>query len=256
MTETNLALFISRPRVLRSLVIILLLTNTVFGAGTSSKPSKKVEPKSYLAYVFDDRFSVVRTRPDVEAPFLRRLRVGHRVFLVAGNPSSRETRYRRVVVSRNLSGWMLGAAVAAPAVAGDDARLLRYALSQPREKALIALRILTTHFDRTPLRPAALLRLGQLAEEEAVQLSVRANRTLSREEPALPEDLNEQDLLANYRGLDRWTSNGIVFIYQGRGARYVYRGEAYREIVKRYSHAPEVAHARERLSEIEEALKE
>jgi hypothetical protein len=256
MPKTKLAPRDALREVLSSLAIIFLLTNTVFAAGASSKSLKKTGTKSFLAYVFDDRFSVVRTRPDADAPFLRRLRVGHRVYLVAANPSSQESKYRRVVVSRHLSGWMLVAAVAAPAVAGDDERLFRYAQLQTREKALLALRILTTHFDRTPLRPAALLHLGQLAEEEAGQLSSRANRTLIREESVLPENLDGRDLFANYRGLDHWSSNGIHFVYQGKKSGFVYRGEAYREIVKKYPNAPEVAKARERLSEIEEAGKE
>ncbi|MGB7621590.1 MAG: hypothetical protein WBN92_04495 [Terriglobia bacterium] len=255
MPGTNLANYNAIPAILRSLVIILLFTTPVFGAKSPSNPLKKTGTKSFLAYVFDDRFSVVRAQPDVEAPFLRRLRVGHRVFLVAGASRSQESKFRRVVVSRNLSGWMLAAAVAAPGLAGDDERLFRYAHSQSREKALMALRILLTHFDRTPMRPAALLRLGQLAEEEAGQLSVRANRTLTREESTLPDNLEERDLFANFRGLDHLASNGIRFVYQRETDRFVYKGDAYREIVKRFSSSTEAASARERLAEIEEALK-
>ncbi|MBZ5553482.1 MAG: hypothetical protein LAO21_12230 [Acidobacteriia bacterium] len=250
-SATRLAVY----RILGFLIISLVLTTEHFAATVPTKTPKKNGAKSLLAYVFDDRFSVVRSRPDVEAPFLRRLRVGHRVFLPLGGPPSRNVKYRRVVVSRKFSGWILAAAVVAPGLPGDDERLFRHAASQSREKAMIALKILTTHFDRTPLHAAALLRLGQLAEEEAGQLSVEANRKLAREERSLPEGLDEKELFANYRGLDRWASNGVRFIYHREKDRFVYHGEAYREIIRKFPGSPEAASARGRLAGIEDALR-
>jgi hypothetical protein len=254
MSSRPSATLLAASKILRFLVISLIFTTTLFAAAVPAKTREKNGAKSLLAYVFDDRFSVVRSRPDVEAPFLRRLRVGHRVFLVVGGLPSRNVKYRRVVISRKLSGWILAAAVVAPGLPGDDERLFHYAASQPREKAMIALKILTTHFDRTPLRATALLRLGQLAEEEAGRLSAEANRKLAREERSLPEDLDEEDLFANYRGLDRWASNGVRFIYHND--RFVYHGEAYLEIIRKFSGSPEATSARERLAGIEDALKE
>ncbi|MBZ5537403.1 MAG: hypothetical protein LAO31_15720 [Acidobacteriia bacterium] len=249
---TRLAVY----RILRFLIISLILTTALFAAAVPTKTPKKNGAKSLHAYVFDDRFSVVRSRPDVKALFLRRLRAGHRVFLAVGGLPSKNVKYRRVVISRKLSGWIPAAAVVAPGLPGDDERLFRYAASQPREKAMVALKILTTHFDRTPLRATALLRLGQLAEEEAGQLTVEANRKLAREERSLPEGVDEEDLFANYRGLDRWASNGVRIIYHKERDRFVYSGEAYLEIIRKFPGSSEAASARERLAGIEDALKE
>jgi hypothetical protein len=256
MSKRNLAALPSVQTILRFLILFFILASALFAVEVPSKSTQKKRVKSLLAYVYDDRFSVVRARPEVEGPFLRRLRVGHRVFLVAGVVPPREGKFRRVVISRNLSGWILAAAIVAPGIPGDDEKLFQYAASQPREKALMVLRILMTHFERSPRRATALLRLGQLAEEEAEQLSVRANRALAHEKGSLPRGLDDRDFYANYRGLDRWASNGIRFIYKQERDRYVYQGDAYREIVKKYSGGPEAASARERLAGIDDALKE
>lgn len=240
-----------------SLLAVLTFGITIAPAATlPSETSKKKETKSLLAYVFDERFSVVRARPDVEALYLRRLRVGHRVFILTPIPDATHSKFRRVVVSRNFTGWMLAAAVAAPGIAGDDEKLFRYAETQPDDKALIALKILTSHFDHSPRRPAALLRLAQLAEGVARQLSVRANRKLSQDELALPAGVDENDLFGNFRGLDHFSSYGIRFIYQKSSDRYLYCGDAYKEILRKYPHGSEATTARGRLKEMKNLLKE
>jgi len=239
-----------------SLITLLMLTGTVRASNVPEKTSNPKQPKSLLAYVFDDRFSVVRSRPDAESGFLRRLRPGHRIFIAINSPDLGRAKFRRVTVSRNLSGWILAAAIAAPGVPGDDQKLFRYAESQPRDKGILALRILTTHFTRSRLRAAALLRLGQLAEEEARQLSIRANRKLTREELALPDGLEEMDLFANYRGLDHFAAQGIRFAYLAEKDHFVYNGDAYKEIVRRFPESAEAVTAREKLVELRGKIRE
>ncbi len=241
--------FIHRSRIALSLfaVSVILCSTKHLQAQAQTAQAK---PRSLFAYVFDERFSVLRTQPGTEAPFLRRLRVGHRVYVPLHQADPARAKYRKIVVSRNVVGWMPAAALAAPGIPGDDERLFRYALAQPDEEALIALRILTAHFDRSPLRPRALLKLGKIAEAISTKLSNRANRKLRKEELQLPEGLGEEDLFANYRGLDRFASFGIRFIYLKKSDRFLYRGEAYQEILRDYPHSPEASSARERLVEI------
>lgn len=240
-------------------IIVCLIAVTISVAATNPLSARQIsstslaKPRSLLAYVFDERFSVLRAQPGTEAPFLRRLRTGHRVYLPIGQADLAPAKYRKVVVSRNVVGWMPAAALAAPGIPGDDEKLLRYASAQPNEKALIALRILTVHFDRSPLRARALLRLGQLAEAVSAGLSNRANRKLEKEELQLPDGIGEEDLFANYRGLDHLASFGIRFIYLKQSDRFLYRGEAYQEILRKHPGSPEAASAHQRLAEIKKS---
>lgn len=241
--------FTQRSRFLMCLAVILISLVVTNRLSAKDPPASSKKSRSLLAYVFDERFSVLRTQPGAEAAFLRRLRVGHRVFIPTNGAETAHPKYRKVVVSRNVVGWMPAAALAAPGIAGDDEKLFRYALAQPDEKALIALRILTAHFDRSPLRARALLRLGQLADAVSARLSNRANRTLDKEELQLPDGIDEEDLFANYRGLDRFASFGVRFIYLRKSDRFLYCGEAFREILRRYPESQEAVPARERLVE-------
>lgn len=84
MSKRNLAALPSVQTILRFLILFFILATALFAVEVPSKSAQKKRAKSLLAYVYDDRISVVRARPEVEGPFLRRLRVGHRVFLVAG----------------------------------------------------------------------------------------------------------------------------------------------------------------------------
>lgn len=213
------------------------------------------KPKSLLAYVIDERFSVVRTRPDATAHYLRRLRVGHRVFIPLPSNETAAAKFRRVTVSRNLTGWIMTTAIAAPGVRGDDERLFGFATTQPNDKALIALSILTAHFNHSPRRAEALLQLGKAAEQVAGQLSIRANRKLSKDEMALPEGIGEEDLFANYRGLDHFASFGIRFVYRKDTDRFLYRGDAYEEILRRYPKSPAAEGARTQLRMLREEMK-
>lgn len=217
-------------------------------------PSGK-EPRSLYAYVFDERFSVVRAKPDLNAFAIRRLRVGHRVFLLMQERTQAKTKFRRIVVSRRQVVWIPAAAIAAPGVPGDDEKLYRFALTQPADRALITLAILTRHFDRSLLRPSALLQLGKQAEEVARQISVRADRKFRPEDLSLSDGMEVSDLFANFSGLDRFESFGIKFAYETGSDRYVYRGDAYEELLRKYPRrleAKEAKEAKERLTKIRE----
>lgn len=218
----------------------------------AEKNSHSRNPHSLHAYVFDERLSVIRAKPDLNAFALRRLRVGHRVFLLPADKTRPTSKFRRIVVSRHRVVWIPAAAIAAPGVPGDDEKLYRFASTQPAEKALITLAILTRHFDRSLLRPSALLELGKQAEEVARQISARADRRLNREDLTLPDGLEETDLFANFSGLDRYEAFGIKFVYEAAADRYAYRGDAYEELVRKYPKASEVKVAQERLARIRE----
>ncbi|MDD5543711.1 MAG: hypothetical protein PHX83_11110 [Acidobacteriia bacterium] len=239
------------PRFLCAVLIFFISAASWMQIRAADRPERTAaQPKSLLAYVFDERFSVVRSRPDVEAAYLRRLRTGHRVFIVSNENLRKNEKFRRVIVSSRFVGWMLNAALAAPGIPGDDEKLFRFAMQQPGERALIALKILTSHFEKSSLRPKALLQLGTLADQVAFQISNRANRKLNPEELKLPEGLDETDLFANYRGLDHFESFGIHFRYQAVSDQFAYSGDAYRELIRRYPKAGETVAAKERLRDI------
>jgi hypothetical protein len=196
-------------------------------------------------YVVDERFSALRREPSVKGPIIERFRLGRFVAVLKDKRVSDGATFYRVASTRRTRGWLHESALALPSKAGDDRRLLSLIEAAEGFDRLHLAHVFVTHFNRSPLRPKALMILGQEAEAAARSLSDQAGRRLSGSSNGA-SSLKRQ-LFLNYDGLDRYNRLGVLFDYDESGSRYAYDGWAYREIVARYPKSDEATTAAERL---------
>ncbi|MEP7273000.1 MAG: hypothetical protein ABI882_15985 [Acidobacteriota bacterium] len=194
------------------------------------------------AIVCDERLSVLRTRPEIAAPFVQRLRRGRVIGITGVSPGRDGDRFYRVVVSSRTEGWILADAVARAGVESDLQKLIRMVESEVDGYARVKLAsLMVTEFGRTRAAPMALLLLGESADDVADQLTRVANRRLkslsSRRELYMLNDV----------GLDRYSRLGIRFRFEAAEERLVYDGAAYRILLRRYPRSLEAKSARARL---------
>jgi hypothetical protein len=199
------------------------------------------------AFVVDERLSALRRAPSLGAQVIRRLRLGRRVYIITSSrPRRDEPRFYRVAVTRRTRGWIHRSAVAAPAIAGEDARLLALVNGTHGVERIQLSKLLTENFPRSALVPRALFNLGQECERAATSLSQRARRRLS-EAGGESSDVPMREFYLSDVGLDRYSRLGIRFTFDEEASKYVYDGEAYRVIVTKFPRSPEAEQARRKL---------
>jgi hypothetical protein len=195
--------------------------------------------------VVDERLAALRAAPQFSAPFLRRIGRGRIVTLLETQRSRDGVVFYRVAVTRRTRGWLQREAVATPARAGDDARLLELIKASRNFDRIARARIFLDAFVRSPHRPAVLLIIGEEAEKAAVKLSQDAARRLDAKDlGATGASLTSYFL--NYSGLDRYRRQGIVFTFDPRTRQFHYDGAAWRELIRRYRGSAEAAVVRQR----------
>jgi hypothetical protein len=89
-----------------------------------------------------------------------------------------------------------------------------------------------------------MLKLAEEAERASVSLSARARRRLAG---LAGDDHRARDYYLNDAGLDRYSRLGVRFDFNEAASLYVYDGQAYRDIIRRFPRSAESAIARERL---------
>ncbi len=200
-----------------------------------------------IAVVVDERLSALRDAPTLSANVLRRLGRGRLVVVAGARESADGVTFLRVSVTRRTGGWVQADALVSPARAGDDARLLRLARGSEEFARVERARIFLEAFPRSPLRPAALLLLGEAAEEAAARLTRDAARRLDAGEmEAGGAPLKSYYL--NFNGLDRYRRQGVGFNFDAASKQFRYDGAAWRELVRRHPRSAEAEKARARLS--------
>ena len=164
---------------------------------------------------------------------------------VPGNPT-----FYRVAVTRRTRGWIHQAALTVPARPGEGERILGLIESATDSLERIALcKLFLEHLGRSRLAPRVLLALAQEADRAATSLSRRARKRLAK----LNED-NTRDYYLNDSSLDRYSKLRIKFDFNRSTTEYVYDGQAYREIIRRFPASPEAKRARQRLDRTEQKL--
>lgn len=211
---------------------------------------------AYLkAFVIDDRLSALRREPGLQSQVVRRLRLGHTVFIVsASNPKAGQPRFCRVAVTRRTRGWIHPSALAVQGRAGEDQRIMRLIETAGDGLDRIGLcRILIERFSQSQLVPRALLLMGEEAERAAETLSQRARKRLAevRREHA---NARLSDYYLNDAGLDRYSKLRVVFDFNEFIAEYVYDGRAYRDIIRRFPDREEASLARQRLALVSQKM--
>jgi hypothetical protein len=197
------------------------------------------------AVVVDERLAALRDAPRPTANLVRRLGRG-RLVAVTGEQTSGGVKYLRVLATSRTGGWLQSESVVRPSRAGEDARLLRLVRGSTDFDRLARAQLLLESFPRSALRPAALLILGEAADEAAERLTREARRRLDPAEMSAGGAPLATYFL-NYNGLDRYRRLGVVFDFDPASKTYRYDGAAYREILRRHPRSPEAAQARQRL---------
>ena len=216
---------------------------------TAPAPSVKVSTKAptYLkAFVIDDRLSALRREPGLQSVVIRRLRLGHAVFIVGvSRPKAGQPRFCRVAVTRRTRGWIHESALAVQGRAGEDQRITKLIEGSSDGVDKITLcRILNQRFSQSRLVPRTMLQLGEEAERVAETLSQRTRRRLAEVPGA---DASLRDYYLSDAGLDRYSKLGVAFDFNESTGEFVYDGRAYREVVRRFPEGEEARLARQRL---------
>jgi len=238
-------------RAARSPHRVLLLVSCACLLLSHAHAQRKRRPPAALvggqhAVVVDERLSALRDAPRLTANLLQRLGRGRAVAIMGARRGADGLNFYRVAVTRRTHGWLQTEAIASPARAGDDEKLLRLIHGSEDFDRIARARIFLDHFPRSPLRPAVLLLFGNEAEEAAVKLSRDAARRLDEREMAAggaPVD----SYFLNFNELDRYNRQGITYVFERAGKRFRYDGMAWREIVRRHPRSPEAVEARRRL---------
>jgi len=203
------------------------------------------------AVVVDERLAALRDAPQLTANLVQRLGRGRAVSIVGARRGGDGLNFYRVAVTRRTRGWLPAEALASPARAGDDEKLLSLIRGSEEFDRIARARIFLDHFPRSPLRPAVLLLFGDEAAEAAAKLSRDAVRRLDEREMAAGGAPLESYFL-NFNELDRYNRQGVTFVFERAAKRFRYDGESWREILRRYPRSPEAAGARQRLDALGE----
>ena len=230
-------------------ITFLMVTSTAIAqSGTpiaTVKPAPPAGPARFIkAFVIDDRLSALRRDADIQSEVIQRLRLGRRLFIIGtkggrqGNPT-----FYRVAVTRRTRGWIHQAALTVPGRSGEDERIMRLLETASDGLDRIAMcELFLEHFGRSKLAPRVLLAMAQEADRAATALSRRARKRLAK----LDED-NSRDYYLNDPGLDRYSKLRVKFDFNQSTTEYVYDGQAYREIIRRFPASDEAKLARRRL---------
>jgi hypothetical protein len=196
--------------------------------------------------VVDERLAALRDAPQLTANLVQRLGRGRAVSIVGARRGGDGLNFYRVAVTRRTRGWLPAEAVASPARAGDDEKLLSLIRGSEEFDRIARARIFLDNFPRSPLRPVVLLLYGDEAAEVAAKLSRDAVRRLDEREMAAGGAPLESYFL-NFNELDRYNKQGVTFIFERAAKRFRYDGASWREILRRYPRSPEATEARRRL---------
>ncbi len=200
--------------------------------------------RALSGYVVDEQFSALRREPALKGRIIQRLRLGRWVAVLNERRQVDGVTFYRVATTRRTRGWLHEWAIVMPARRGDDRRLLELIEQAEGFRRLQLARILIAHFERSPLRPRALVIFAEEAERAAQELTAHLKRRF-RDLDA--EVALRRQLYLNDVSLDRYNRLGITFDYDEREDRLRYDGWAYRELLARYPRSAEAALVRERL---------
>ncbi len=214
------------------------------GSQNTSKTTPAI-PTFKKAFVIDDRLSVLRRKPDLQSEVIRRVRLGHAVYVVGRSKViSGEPLFYRVAVTRRTRGWIHEAAVAIQGHPGEDQRILELIETSQGTDKITLCRLLCQSFSRSKLVARSMLLLGAEAERIAESLSQRIRRRLGELNSAAAP---ARDYYLSDAGLDRCSKLGVAFDFNESTGEFVYDGKAYREVTKRFPASREASVARKRL---------
>lgn len=235
------------PHSLKHSILCLVLSVTSVLLLAPKICAKQKPPRGgWIAVVVDERLSALRSTPDLSGKLIRRLGRGRLVAVSGARSNADGVVFFRVIVNSRTHGWIQREAVVSQFRKDDDERLLQLIMSSTDFDRIVRARIFLDHFPRSPLRPGVLLLFGDTAED----VSGRLTRDAARRIPFNSHSANapEFSYYLNYTGLDRYNRQGVRFIFARTTKRLHYDGAAWRELLRRYPHAPEALIAKQRLT--------
>lgn len=237
------------------LTILFVSFTLIASAQTSGqsplKPSSQTKRFRLIkAFVVDDRLSALRHEADIQSPVTQRLRLGRQVFVInTRNGPGDKNEFCRIAVTRRTRGWIHRSALASPALAGEDARVMELIDTYKGLDKLTLCRLFAEQFRRSPLLSKAMLIMAQEADRAAASLNRGATRRLSGINRGINLSL-KRDYYLSDPGLDRYSKLGIKFDFDENAGKYFYDGQAYRDIIRLFPRSDEASHARTRLEGI------
>lgn len=219
----------------------------------ASAQQRKAPTGGRLAVVVDERLAALRSTPNLTGVLVRRLSRGRLVAITGIKTTPDGVTFYRVNVTRRTRGWIQRESVVSASNRGDDGLLFNLIQQSSGFDRLARCRIFLDHFQRSSLRPAVLLLLGDTAESLAAQLS----NTISRKLNAVTRTGNATPLLGpehtyylNHPSLDRYNRQNIHFTFDPTTKRLHYDGLAFRLLLRLHPKTPEALEAKKRLSEL------
>lgn len=234
--------YFSRPiaLVVPAIGFLLFCSSSTFGN------RRRAPAGGPVAIVVDERLAVLRRAPDLSAKLLRRVSRGQFVAITGAKKGRDGVKFYRVNVTSRTSGWLQSEALVFSSRVGDDQRLWRLIQASEGFDRIARARIFLDAFSHSRFRPAVLLLFGAGAEEAAARLSGEAARRLNEKEMAAG-GAPVSSYFLNYNGLDRYSRQGIRFVFDRPSKRFHYDGASWREIIRHHPHSPEAAEAKKRL---------
>ena len=226
--------------------LMLCLCLSLLSSSSILAQQRKPPAGGRLAIVVEDRLAALRATPQLSGRLVRRLSRGRLVAIRSIKTSADGISFFLVNVSSRTHGWIQREAVVSPSCPGDDQRLFTLIELSHGFDRIACARIFLEHFQRSRLRPAVLLLLGNTAEELAAKLSNDAARRLKAD----GNDIPDFSYFLNYTGLDRYNRQGVTFIFNQSTKRFHYDGAAWRELIRRYPHSPAATEAKINLNSL------
>jgi hypothetical protein len=223
-------------------VMIQLVLVSLSCSGFAQTNAKARSAERYArAVVVDDRLSALRSEAGVQSRVLRRLRL----FIIGSKGAAKDQpRFYRVAVTRRTRGWIHESALAVPGRPFEDERVIKLiaTMSDPFDRVSLC-RLFLDHFGRSPLAPRALLLMAEESDAAAASLSRRAAARLEGVDLS-KLNVRRRDLYLSDPGLDRYSRLRLNFGFDEATGTYVYDGQAYRELIRRFPTSPEAERAR------------
>lgn len=204
------------------------------------------------AVVIDDTLSVLRVKPSLFADSIQRMHRGRKVQIL-GVAEADGVKFYKVTAPPANFGWVQADAVFGKFRGGDEERLARLVqASDGFEQIEVAVEFFKL-YPNSKFRPSILLLFGDLLEEVAAKLSKDANNKLKRPEMAASAAPMHSYFL-NYVSLDRYRKIGIIFLFNSSAKAFHYDGEAWKEIISKFSASPEALEAQKRLDSLKQRM--
>lgn len=205
------------------------------------------------AIVIDERLSVLRKSPSLYSDPVTRLESGTEITVFEENETEGVIFYK-VSDATTQTGWLQADAIAGKFRKNDDQRVARLILGSEGFVQLQRASIFLSVFDDSPNRPWILLLHGDLAEQQAGDVSQKVTQDLNLTEMAASQAPLHSFYL-NHALLDRYRKLGMRFLFNANTRTLHYNGDSWFEITRKFPESEESIEARRRISSLTEKMK-